>query len=731
MSKAVKISLYSVLGVIGLFIIGILIMVATINPNNFKPTITQQVQTLTGRQLTINGDISWSLFPWLGMKVQDAQLDNPQGFGENPFATVKMADVSVKLFPLLLGKIELGNVVLEQPNIHLINKANGQNNWQDLVTPKAQQTHLAANTGHLANTGTSVITETSAQPSSVPNAKESLKVNISGINIHEGIVKYDDNQNNKHYAINNFNLTGKNIELNDAFPVSTSFDLKSNQPNLEGQVELESKIFINPDEQRYQLSNIKLGINAHIKQTHTTAKLDSVLNAETVDVDLKQQTLQTKGLDGVINGFGFEGDIQGTGIIRNPIYKGQLTATRSNIINLIQSFGVSMPTVGQPHAWDFTIPKAEFMITKNYVQVKPLNIVLGIKKGEMTNIQGDAKYQFGTLPLLNFNIKADKIDADYLLKSQPQAKLKNAGVINNAYALTPMNTSSSEPSLLDVLKIRGEINLDQFKGFNLKASNIRAVINGENNIINFNPITAKFYQGQYNGSIVVNLQSNTPQYMFNETLSGVQLQPLLNDVAQINNASGVLNLNSSLMTQGKNSKIMLSNLKGNANLSMNSGVINGIDILSQLEKVDAIVSHSQAPQAQAQRNKIAVGDLSATFNINDGIAQNDDLVLESPEMHIDGKGYINLVAQKWKYVLKVSLQGTGNQRLQRFEKLLGGSIPITVKGTFDKAYVIPDMHEISKALIGNHEKELGITADDSLKKNLGNKLQKRLQNILN
>lgn len=44
----------------------VLVLVLLVNPNEFKPLITEQVEAQTGRQLTIDGDIEWRFFPSVG-----------------------------------------------------------------------------------------------------------------------------------------------------------------------------------------------------------------------------------------------------------------------------------------------------------------------------------------------------------------------------------------------------------------------------------------------------------------------------------------------------------------------------------------------------------------------------------------------------------------------------------------------------------------------------------------
>ncbi|MBV2207505.1 MAG: AsmA family protein, partial [Pseudomonas sp.] len=59
--------------ILGLVILGLLLIVVAagfalthlFDPNDYKDEIRQLARDKAGLELTINGDIGWSLFPWL------------------------------------------------------------------------------------------------------------------------------------------------------------------------------------------------------------------------------------------------------------------------------------------------------------------------------------------------------------------------------------------------------------------------------------------------------------------------------------------------------------------------------------------------------------------------------------------------------------------------------------------------------------------------------------------
>lgn len=104
------------------------------DPNDFKPQITGLVKEKTGRDLVMEGDITLSVFPWLGIKTGALALSNAPGFGTQPFVSADSAEVRVKLMPLLYKEVQLDTVGLHGLALHLGKDKSGKTNWADLVS---------------------------------------------------------------------------------------------------------------------------------------------------------------------------------------------------------------------------------------------------------------------------------------------------------------------------------------------------------------------------------------------------------------------------------------------------------------------------------------------------------------------------------------------------------------------------------------------------------------------
>jgi uncharacterized protein involved in outer membrane biogenesis len=104
------------------------------NANDYKQEIADVAEVLTGRKISIAGDLDVSLeYPWLGIKADDITIENPPGFGKKSFATIDRIDVSLKIIPLLLNRLDIDRLVMHQLNADLVRKSSGENNWAGLV----------------------------------------------------------------------------------------------------------------------------------------------------------------------------------------------------------------------------------------------------------------------------------------------------------------------------------------------------------------------------------------------------------------------------------------------------------------------------------------------------------------------------------------------------------------------------------------------------------------------
>ena len=135
LSRVLRISLWSLAGLVVLVIVGGAIVALSFDPDSLKSRIIAAVKQATGRDLTLQGRIRLSLALQPTLTVQGVSLANPPGFSRPQMATLERLDLKLALLPLLSHHVEIDRLVLVKPDIILERDAQGQPNW--LFTPEA------------------------------------------------------------------------------------------------------------------------------------------------------------------------------------------------------------------------------------------------------------------------------------------------------------------------------------------------------------------------------------------------------------------------------------------------------------------------------------------------------------------------------------------------------------------------------------------------------------------
>ena len=108
---------------------GAVILVMSIDFNQYKGLVAEQVKKATGRELTIAGDfkLAPSLTP--AVAVDNVSLANVAGGSRPNMVTLKRLEVQLQLLPLLSRQVKVDRLVLDGADILLETDKNGRGNW--------------------------------------------------------------------------------------------------------------------------------------------------------------------------------------------------------------------------------------------------------------------------------------------------------------------------------------------------------------------------------------------------------------------------------------------------------------------------------------------------------------------------------------------------------------------------------------------------------------------------
>ncbi len=139
--------LFGVVGLVVVLAAAVLIVPSLIDWNDYKEQIAARAEGLTGRTLTIDGDIRITLLPAPALVVNDVALVNMEGATAAEMVRLKSLEIRVALGPLLAGEVQVETVKLVEPVIELEVLGDGRRNWDFGAKPTPEPAAPAAADG--------------------------------------------------------------------------------------------------------------------------------------------------------------------------------------------------------------------------------------------------------------------------------------------------------------------------------------------------------------------------------------------------------------------------------------------------------------------------------------------------------------------------------------------------------------------------------------------------------
>jgi AsmA protein len=100
-----------------------------------RGAVTAQIRTVTGLETVVHGPVEVSLFPSGTVRLGDVVLGDTSGHAP-PLAADRLI-AHLRFLPLLLGRIEIADIVLDHPHIALKIDKDGRSNWSPLLAALA------------------------------------------------------------------------------------------------------------------------------------------------------------------------------------------------------------------------------------------------------------------------------------------------------------------------------------------------------------------------------------------------------------------------------------------------------------------------------------------------------------------------------------------------------------------------------------------------------------------
>ena len=274
-----------------------------------------------------------------------------------------------------------------------------------------------------------------------------------------------------------------------------------------------------------------------------------------------------------------------------------------------------------------------------------------------------------------FDVVIDKLDVDKYLPPKKPGETKAPG--------GPQPEQPIDFSPIKKLDVAGSVRIGDLTVSNIKAQNVRVDVKAKNGRLDADPLSASLYQGSVKGTASVDANSN--RVAIKQTLAGISIGPLLHDAIGQDLLEGRGNVALDLAATGNLVSAMKKTLNGKASLELKEGAIKGINLAQYLRDAKALLSGGkrEAERGAVAGEKTDFSELTASFDIKNGIAHNGDLLAKSPFLRLTGEGDINLPDSTVNYLAKVAaVASAAGQGGKEAADLKGLSVPVRVSGPF-------------------------------------------------
>lgn len=454
-----------------------------------------------------------------------------------------------------------------------------------------------------------------------------------------------------------------------------------------------------------------LNLTASVAGAGQTKPVDVTLSAGSARANLEKETLNIRGLSLTGLGMNVKGNIEATKIKTAPAFSGDLNVPAFNLRNVLTSFGKPQKT-NDPKALTSFAMTTNLAGTSSSVKLNDLNMKL-----DSTTVKGDIDVKNFEGPDLNFGLGIDAINLDnYLAPGQKGATPEAAAA---GAAQLPIET-------LRKLKIKGDILIGALTLSGGKMQNVKVSIDANGGQLNINPISANLYEGTYNGNISLNAKGNVPTLSLNTNLTNINAAPLMLDMVDSKDIAGIANFDANLTARGNNSDALVKSLSGPAKFQVKDGIYRGVDIESVLQQVE-VMYESKRPGSIRTEGETKFSSLSGTINFNNGVATNEDLLLDGSGFKVTGKGIIaNLHDNSMKYDAKVRVDEKSATQGEEKYNLGGYQVPIKCRGEIGGKACKPDVGDLIADLA---KKQVEDKVKEKIEDVIGDKVGDKLKDL--
>ncbi len=599
-----------------------------------RQQVASELAAATGRPVAITGETSVQLVPYPAARLGGLEIAGAAGFEGPPLVRADAISVDLALFPLLGSAIEVRRLVVEGLDVRLQIDPTGRANWSVDATGESSP---------------SPATEEPSAPAGAPEAtvarptggQPTPAVSLGDVRLIGGHISLDDRQTGSQRVFENVegNVTMKAL----AEPLSVA---------LTGQLD-----------GRALALNLALDTPADVvagREVSVTATADSAGTRATLDGTLTAG--DARGLRGALD--------------------------------------VRVQEVGATASWlagtDIDAPVTTLNLT-GQLEVEPQRLALSALRLEADDLSGEGDLVLdgsGDRPLLRGSLALGEIDLAAFERAESATPAPEADPTAGETPERPKGDRERDPEASKPEKAATEadirlapvpLDLDVAVNFEgLRAPPLTfgagtAHLGGSDGELALAVGSLELYGGTAAGTVKLAPHDVGIVVTPDVTLRGIETGPLLRDLANVGNLDGKADVSFTGEARGGNEAELLASLDGSGRLAIARAVLTGLAGHPELEQLRTLLMLGGEAGAP-----IRLADITATFDVADGIVRNDDLSAATPALQISGAGSVDLPGER---VPSYRLTPSPSGLLGTIQELQVLSVPVVIEGPFDSLRV--------------------------------------------
>lgn len=512
MKTLLKYALYGFSGLLALLLIATGILVATFDPNDYKPLIVKLVKEKKQRTLNIEGDIKLAFWPKLGADLGKVSLSEHNG--DKQFAAMQSAKVFVAVMPLLSRQLVIDTIHIDGIQANIVRYKDGSTNFDDLLSKEEDS--------------------------------EELKFDIDGIHLTRAALTLNDEAGGRHFVIDSADIITGHVAKDQPVDLDTRFHIKGDVPAVDAAVQFKGTLIADsvnkqfgargmqlavqgdvatlkqldlklsgdldakPEQMTFAIDDLKLALTANLDGKATQVALDAPsLIAQQDEVSGKRVSLKLqqsqgkdktdlslviadlKGSPKAFQSSGVSGEIAATqgarklaGKFSGP-FSGNLETRVFELPGLAGNIDIQDPALPNAAA------KIAFNITAR-ADLKQEQARAGLDMTiDASKLKGSVAVAGFARPAVKFDLTADQLDLNKLLGSNKQP----------APSTTAAPAGPADLSALKSVLAEGKLNVGSILYDKYRISGLALALRADGKQLDINPLSAKLDDSQIKGSV--------------------------------------------------------------------------------------------------------------------------------------------------------------------------------------------------------------------------------------